>query len=476
MKNLKLLTLFSALLLAVNPAQALDLDGFLAQVKSRHQGLKALQISKEASDERAQAGDISLVPVLSLKGSWLDDKKQPNFFGAKASDTTQYTLGLTKKFSSGTTMNLNASAIGSENKEMANPALGAFAKYAQGSLGVAVSQSIWKDFFGASTRLRREREATVAEAEKSGYDLQARQLMIGAESAYWDYIYLKEEISQREESLKRSQKIEAWVRRRTQDGIADRADLLNAQALVATRKLQLLNTQDEMVANQKKVRNILELDDAEALPDLSGKMDSPRDIRIRLKQAGRIVRLDAYVTHLEAKSRATAAREVEDSFRSDLTLAGSYNTNSFEYGGTTPDATKNWNQTDTPTSAVSLTWTYMFDDSVKQAAQSTARKEALAADLRSRRQFMESDLSWTELLRRNQELTLKIEAARGISQLQMSRAKAEQDKLSKGRSITTNVINSEQDAAEAELNLTRLLAEQRKLEAQSQMFVSLEDL
>ena len=50
-------------------------------------------------------------------------------------------------------------------------------------------------------------------------------------------------------------RIESWVRRRVSDGIGDRADLLNAQALVATRELQLMNTKDEWVANLKQIRN-----------------------------------------------------------------------------------------------------------------------------------------------------------------------------------------------------------------------------
>ena len=454
---------------------ALDLSGFLSQVKNRHQGLKSFDISKEAAEARIEAGDISLVPVLSLKGTWLEDKKQPNFLGAEAMNSTQYTLGLSKKFVTGTQISLSAQALGSENKGLSNPALGAYAKYAQGSLGVAVTQSLWKDFFGAATRLRRERDALLGQTEKSNYDLQQRQLLIEAEATYWDFIYLREEFNQRKSSLERAQKIESWVRRRASDGIADKADSLNAQALVATRQFQLLNTQDEVTANEKKMRSVLELGENEKLPDLTGDIDFKRDLKSKLTQSGRIVRLDVYLSRLEAKNQELISSQVEDSFKSDLSLAGTYNTNSFEAGGTTADAPRNWDKKDFPTSTVSLTWTYMFDTAVKSAAQSSARKDAMAAHLRSERKLLESDLAWQELQRRNQELDKKINSLRNLSSLQKERAKAEQSKFSRGRSITSNVINSEQDAAEAELNLTKLMAEQRKLESQSQLFVSLEE-
>ncbi len=466
----------AVMILCFSPAcWALDLNGFLGQVKSRHQGLKSYEISNQAADDRLEASDISLVPVLTLKGAWLEDKKQPNFLGAESMNTTQYTLGLSKKFTTGTQISLNAQALGSENKGLSNPALAAYAKYAQGSLGVAVTQSLWKDFFGASTRLRRERDALQSQSEKSNYDLQQKQILIEAEAIYWDFIYLREELAQRKASLDRAQKIESWIRRRASDGIADRADSLNARALVATRQLQMLNTQDEVTANEKKVRSVLEMGEADKLPEISGEIDSKRNLKATFKSAARVVRLDAYLSQLEAKNQGVISRQVEDSFKSDLSLAGSYNTNSFEPGGATADATKNWTQKSYPTSTVSLTWTYLFDTSVKSAAQSSARKDALASQLRSERKLLESDLAWRELLRRNEELDKKINALRSISSLQKERAKAEQNKFSKGRSITSNVINSEQDAAEAELTLTKLLAEQRKLESQSQLFVSLED-
>ena len=74
MKKLILLVVF------ISPAcWALDLDGFLTQMKNHHKGFQSYDISVEAAKDRLEAGDISLVPVLSMKGSWLEDKKQPNF-------------------------------------------------------------------------------------------------------------------------------------------------------------------------------------------------------------------------------------------------------------------------------------------------------------------------------------------------------------------------------------------------------------
>jgi outer membrane protein TolC len=457
---------------------SMDLNGFLSKVRDRHEGLKALDYSKQASDDKRESGDLELQPVLTAKAASVNDKKQPNFLGVTETKTNQYSLGLNKKFSTGTLFGISYEKTDIENPG-ASGLFATFGKYSQGSVGVSLSQSLWKDAFGNGIRTRQKRDEYVAKAEKSGYSMQERQLLIEAEALYWDNIYLKEELTQREESLKRAQKIEGWVRRRVYNGIGDKADSLNAQALVAQRQLQLLSTKDDLTANQRKIRDFMELKETDPLPEFQGRIDLERNIRDRFRGAKKVVRLDALTAQLEAKTKSLVSEEVENANSADLNLSYSYKSNQYRAEETIPatsPAADCDGQMSCPTTTVALTWTYMFDTDVKNSAKSSARKEAMAADLRSQRKRIESDQAWQELLRRNDELTRRIEAARSIEKLQAERARAEQDKLSKGRSITQNVIQSEQDAAEADLTLIKLMAEQRKLESQVQMFVTAEEI
>lgn len=82
---------------------------------------------------------------------------------------------------------------------------------------------------------------------------------------------------------------------------------------------------------------------------------------------------------------------------------------------------------------------------------------------------------WEELNRRYKEFSNKIEALSKVAEFQRERAKAEQDKLAKGRSITSQVITSEQESSESELTLIKLKAEQRKLESQGLLFTEIKD-
>lgn len=461
-------------------ASALTLDGFLQRVQEKHLSVKSLNAQKEASDSRLVAGDVGLAPILSLKASILDDKNIQSLGGYLTDHTkaTEYSLGLAKKFSTGTNAQVLASVTETQlvgTNLTATPPQGFDQTFARGSLGISVSQSLWKDGFGAATSLRREREALVSQAEKQSYDLQLKQLMIDAESAYWDYLYQQEELSQRKDSLQRAKRIESWMQKRVGNGIGDDSDLLNAQGLVAGRELQLLASQDESLAVEKKMRDLLELAGDETLPDVTGDLRSNRKLEqmISSHQGGRRVRLDTYLSILEAKAKATAANEIADAYRPDLVLEGQYKTNSNENRMT--DAANKISDSSRPTEAVALKLVWLLDSDLKNAAKQTAKSEALAANYKKDRKLLEGESAWQEMNRRHSELSKKILAADLAANIQTKKAAAQRDKLSKGRAITTDVVTAEQDAAESLLLVTKLRAEQRKLEAQGRLFVTIEE-
>lgn len=453
-------------------AHGLTLEQYLGQVEKKNKNLQAYEALQSAAEDRQISGDLELNPILNMGVANLQDKSplgQGASIGARGGiESTTYSLGLAKKFSTGTGVKLSADASEFEIKG----ATGLPPKLALGSLTFEMSQSLWKNAFGRGTRLRQTRESESAMAEKRGYELQKRVALSQAEAAFWDFLYAEQELKLRDASLARAKRIETWIRRRVSDGISDRADLLSAEALVASRELQLLTAQDERIAAEKKIRDTLELSSDEPTPQFVADINKKRALTDLVGGKGRVVALDYYITNLVARARQAGAKEAEDALRSDLVLAGRYKTNALEDDLTA--ATNNWTKTNLPTQSVALNWVYMFDTDVKKAAVSSARKEALAAQLQAERKSMESDTQWSEINRRYMELSKKIESASTISSLQTNRARAEADKFNKGRSVTSNVINSEEDAAEAELFLTKLKVEQRKLEAQSRLFIAVE--
>lgn len=476
---------------SVASGPAMGLEDFLKSVGERNGNFKAIASSREASLARQLQGDMELSTILTASAQSVDDKK-PQFLGAfnvSGTKAQEFSVGLSKKFSTGTQAAVTASVNEATTAiQVVAPPASLSTTNALGGLGFSISQSLWKDFFGSGTGLRHEREAIVQKTESQGLDLQSRQVMIDAEAAFWDHLYLKEELRQRQESLARARRIETWVKNRAGNGIGDRADVLNAQGLVAGRELQLLGSQDEMRASEEKIRDLLELMDQEALPDLRGNLEGLRSIQALIDgeiqqtsgsgDAGaasqkQVVRLDAYLSVLEAKAKAVIAREIEEGTRPDLVLSGAYKTNSVD--SAMSGAMSNVTDTSKPTTVVGIKFTYLLDGDVKDASRRTAKMEALAAEQRRGRKLLESRTSWEELQRRHSEMTNKVAAAEKTSVIQTQKAEAERDKLSKGRSITSNVILAEEDAATSQLTLAKLRAEQRKLESQGRLFIQLSE-
>lgn len=448
----------------------MTLEQYLSEVKRKNHKVQALVLLTEASEDRRIGGDLELTPILGASYSYLSDQSlpQPVVTATKTVNRTSE-LYLAKKFSSGTNAKVFAQGKDYEFVGAAAP----YDKYATGSLGISLTQSLWKDFFGAGTRLRQDRELMASSLEKLQAEQQLRQMMTDAEVAFWTYLYKKEEKKQREESLDRSTKILNWVKRREADGISERSDRYNSEALVTARQLNLLNSDDDLRSAEQSLRDFLALEPAEAIPALGGNLGISRPIKGQFAKGQRILRADAYMQLLESKTRKLVSDEVSEGLKPDLSLQASYKTNSFE--DNLNAATTKWTETNKPTSMIGVQFTYVFDTSVKDAKRSAARKEAMASDLRAKKLVRESETAWSELLRKYDELSQKIVLAENIRDFQMKRAKEEQMKLSRGRSITSQVVTSEEDAANADLTVIQLKVEQRKLEAMTRSYFEVAD-
>lgn len=471
-------------------APGMSLSEFLQAVQANNGSFRAINSGREAAAARLEGGDRELSPNLTLKASDTDDKRPVIMAGLElpGSKTKEVSLDLAKKFSTGTQVSLSATANEIQSTAPAGflGGAGGTTRNAIGGMGISISQSLWRDFFGESTELRREREAMIEKTEMQGLNVQARELLVNSEAAFWDNLYLKEELRQREDALARAKRIETWVRNRASNGIGDRADVLNAQGLVAARELQLLTAQDELQASEKRLRDILELGEGAPLPNLIGNMEAVRPVRnmvdgeIRANPSedsnlpnNQIVRLDAYLSILEAKTKAVSAKETAEGMKPDLKLEGAYKTNSVDtsLGG----AMNNLTETDKPTTRVGVSFVYQIDDGAKGAARRAVNLDAIVAKQKQDRKLLESRTAWAELVRRHQEMTAKVAAAEKMATLQTEEADAERDKLSKGRSTTSTVIIAEQEAAESQLTLAKMRAEQRKLESQARMFVQISE-
>ncbi|AZZ36999.1 hypothetical protein CIK05_09400 [Bdellovibrio sp. qaytius] len=454
----------ATLALFIQNAQALSIDEYIGLAKEKNPLLKSYQYSLEAADARVKAAEIDLAPVLTSSYVKSNDKSRPSQLGTSR-EAEMYSLGIAKKFFTGTLVKLDASS-GEFNNTSAPPG---FDQYSTGTLGITIQQSLWKDSFGYGTRTKISRLEKLAEVEKLGSELQSRLALYDVESNYWDYALAQEDYRLKKENLERSQKIEKWTSNRVGNGISDRADLMNAKALMALREAQFIAAEEELKTQEARLRDNLQLAENDPTPKINGDLGTARPYLINLIKMKNVEKIESRIASLEAEARALVADETVDGLRPDLSVFGNYTTTSYDRDH--QQAVSDIAKDDYPKNAIGVNFTWILDTSAKSATRDSAKKDALASQFRADKKRSEGKTSWAELVRKYDVLKSSVNTLEKVASYQRERAKAEQDKLSKGRTVTANVVLAETDAAEAEINLLRTKSSLRKLEASSLFFI-----
>lgn len=446
---------------------SMALDEYMGFVLKKNKYINSYDISIQASKEKQIAGDIALTPVLSAGLSITTDKSEPILIADKRT-TSLANIGLSKKFSTGTTLSLSADTT---KYEYELPVIANNNGYSKGGLGVGLQQSLWKDFFGVGVRLRQERELMTSKLETFGFELKKRGLLIEAESDFWDYIVAQENLKLKEDNFERAKKLDSWTSNRVYNGISDQSDLLQVRALMSLRELELTTAKEDLKSNEAKIKENIDFEPNDKLPVLTANLTDTRSSVIELSKKKNIVKIESYLSTLEAEVKQKAAEEVLNGLKPDLLLTGRYNTSAYDLSYS--EMQKNIGKTDRPVTFVGLSFSWLFDSEAKSSVYSSAQKEALALKYKAEQAKISGENAWQEHLRRYELAKQNILILEKIARLQRDRVKAEQSKFSKGRTITSSVVNAETDSAEAEVNYLKAKSGLRKLEAATQLFISL---
>lgn len=453
--------------LCTTNAFAMTLEEYMDTVVKKNRLITSYQASVEASEEKRVAGDLLLSPTFTAGYSVLSDKSEPSVI-ADRRNTSITNLGLSKKFSTGTLLSLTALTTKLDYEQPVTPGN---TGYSTGGLGLVVQQSLWKDFFGVAIRMRRERESLTSQLERLGYELQRRITLIQAEADFWDYMVAQEDLKLKQANFDRAKKLDQWTSNRVSNGISDQTDLLQVRALANLRALELATATQLVKTREAKLKENIDFAPNEQLPDVKADMAQTRPYVLNLSKSKNIVKIDTYLTSLEAAVKQKVSEEVVDSLKPDLTFLGKYNTSSYNVDHSTMQ--NNMTSTNRPVTYVGLSLSWLFGSDAKSAQLSAAKKEALASRLKADQARITGENSWLDLLRQYELTKQNVLTLEKIAQLQRDRARAEQAKFTKGRTITSNVVNAETDAAQAEVNYLSAKSGLRKLEASSQLYMSI---
>lgn len=465
MKNLrKFIIIFAiapSLAFAQSPSQVSILESIINQAAQQSDTLKSLDTSLQSLENEIKARDLELAARLDAELSTFKDKRE--VVGQTPRDGRSNIFGLTvvKPFSTGTELSVSTDHLQLGKDDT-------FAERNTAQWQVLVSQSLWQNSFGYSTRLRRSAESFELNSRKALLEFQRQNFLISVESAYWDLILAEKELAIRKDNVKRSETLESWTNRRVGQFAAEKTDLFQVQALLAQRKLDLVIAENDLINKQKRLEqlvpglNYTPTDfDFEKLASLTSSTKEQTQTKK--------VRLDVYAAQQQAQQNSYEALQIEDSLRPDLSVFASYTSN-----GIAEKFDPSWDRAieeDYAEQRVGLTFSMLLDSDIR-SRQKAAVLSSESAKYRSLALIRESETAWAELARNLKQTEVLIKIAKNLFDLQTQKLKSEQQRFQQGRTTTLQMTTFEIDAAESELRLYSLISQQQKLVSQLRLFTA----
>lgn len=440
-----------------------DLDQLLEQASKESEEIRSLGMSLEALGAEMRARDIEIAP--SMTASLLQTQDQRATFNpGRRSLSRQLSLGVLQPFSTGTTVELTA---GYELASVADVGSRNLANWQ-----FTLSQSLWRNFFGHATRVRRE----VDEAEKKRRQLELllrrQQLLTRLETAYWDLALAAREMEIRQENLARSEQLQKWIGERIRHSAAEKTDGVQVRALVTSRQMELVDTRNTIEAAWNRLRQELPTTKMAAWKPRVESLETDRNPAslLALDQGNESTpkRIDALLTRFRSlEMRAMAERE-RDAMRPQLDFVLSYGRNGIE--STFSNAWQQAFSNNSTFTQFGFQFAMPLGLDVRESRLRAAQLQADALELDAKRLGQASDIGWEDLAERIRFQRQIIDSSRKLAALQIQKTEEERKRYEQGRSTAFQTISFEIEAAQAKLEVYRQLATLRKIESQSRQF------
>lgn len=405
--------------------------------------------------------DLLLQPQLQVGVSRLNDRRA-SFQPVVKERVDLLSASLVKPFSTGTTVTVTPTYERDLLRNSDPSGRNTF------DWQIGISQSLWRDAFGRATELRWSREGYQQRQQVADTLRAQAQTQIDFEGVYWDWAMALREREMRNKNVARGQEILRYIRSRLARSAAETSDVVQAEALLANRQLQLLNVEQTVIASSSKMQRYLPGADWEPDPNELARV-RPFEQMVtpwRLDDLPETQRLELVSARNAAQAAEQIANETREQIRPDLSLQLRYGQNQIDPN--TTGASNSMAAHDQTSIGVVLSTG--LDIGMERRKVESARAAREAAKLHRQSLENEARVAWEQQKRNVEDLRNKVDAAKRLAELQMKKADTERARYRLGRSTAFQVITFEQDASEAEINYWYMLGSMRKMEAQARLF------
>ncbi len=472
MGRLRVCGMIGVFLLAV-PAHALTLDGYLQQVRDKNLGIKSSQETVVASELAGSQAKLFFRPSLITQARIGRDGSvmNPPMLAYDRLDTQSYSLGVAQQFSFG----LQARAgyeLSSVSYVGASFPQSAGTTFYDARPVLELSMPLWKNGFGRLSRANRDAVVAQSEAGRYGATARERGLIVQAESGYWRLAAAREVVQLQKRALQQAESILEYVSRKAAMNLGNDADVLQAQALVEARRLELSQAESEERTAARSF-NTLRFSEDDSIDETLDQIryEELQAAAVPSKRPGE--RADVLASQAESRLQLANAVASGEQNKPNLELFGTYALNG--HGNTANDALSGSYTSRRDTAVVGLRLSMPLDLGSMSDTVKSGEHGARAAELSLQQKSFEQDREWTEWVRRMEDAKLQLGLAKSMVAAQKAKLDREKTRLREGRATTYQVLLFEQDYSQAELARVRIAAQILALRAQLNLYMSSEN-
>jgi len=481
MPQTNLLLIFSILLLGsffhwVDPSRAqaalepsLQLETFLDQVRSKNPAIQgSLQIATGANQRSTEAKLLFSPSFFAQFQLSRDSSLATSFFPRDKTVANSYSFGVSQTTSFGLTgrvsYSVNYTSLNGLSPQLAP--LMPFTVYHDAKPSLELTQALWRNCLGAEVRATQEASQSAVMALSHSEGFKIKMLLAEAEITYWRLMMARETVHISRENLNRSMKLKDWAENRFQKQLADRADVLQAEAALQARKLDLQSALDEERAASRafnSVRGDSHLEVTETLQDLDHATIASLKTPSRMQ-----LREDVLAAEQQNRAAQASSRIGIEKNKPTFEIYGSVALNARD--SALNSAISSSLTTQRPTLAIGARLMTRLDWNALKQQREAYRKEEAGAELQYQRKLFEQDRQWEDLNVRIQEARTRFELSKNLETIQKEKLLLERDRLSRGRSTTYQVLLFETDYALAQLGRIRAETDILRIHAQMKTF------
>ena len=427
-------------------AAVLTLDNFLKQVEEKNQMLNASKLSSASAVKRKDEKSLLFSPSFFAQAQIVTDKKATTVVSMMGdrTDADMISTGLMQQFTFGLQGKLTYTLSHTKlnNAVALNPN-----DFNETAFGLELSQSLWRNFWGVESKAKADLIEGQSEIQKYSENYKIKSILSKSEALYWSLSQMRKIINVQKENYERALKIKSWAQGRVNSGLGEKSDLLQADANVKFREYELKSTLQDVKSLERTFNSMRGEDHAEVTETLLPVDNTHLKSLVLPKRAE--LREDTKVAReVQKMSKANADLSIERN-KPTLELYGAYILNGRD-AERSQSIDKAFSK-DYTTEAIGIRFNTPLDFFNLKNNIDGYKKDQIAAELNFKQKLFDENQEWNDLTAKFEDAKMKLMLAEKIEEAQKIKVINERDRLTKGRTVTFQVLNFEQDYAQSEL-------------------------